>query len=230
MGIIYIAHNIVNDKCYIGQTIRTLEARKTEHLTKKRRTAFSNAVFKYGKDAFEWIVLEELPNEELNDAEMFWIAYYKSIGIELYNLTIGGESTKGYKHTNNAKQRMSTMKMGSSADSSTKERMSATHRKAWENSEIRRRNASNRFKNKWETDRESMLSRKSRKPLSDLEKETIALRSAKTYTLISPEGEVVIIHNLAEFARDNNLRVNNLRRVALGYKNYNSYKGWRLAR
>ena len=75
-----------------------------------------------------------------------------------------------------------------------------------------------------------MLSRKSRKPLSDLEKETIALRSAKTYTLISPEGEVVIIHNLAEFARDNNLRVNNLRRVALGYKNYNNYKGWRLAR
>lgn len=37
MGIIYQCTNLVNNKVYIGQTIRTLEERKKEHLKKENR-------------------------------------------------------------------------------------------------------------------------------------------------------------------------------------------------
>lgn len=37
------------------------------------------------------ILLEEIPDEEANDAERFWIAFVKSSGAELLNLTNGGD-------------------------------------------------------------------------------------------------------------------------------------------
>lgn len=56
-GIIYKATNIVNGKCYIGQTIRKLQLRINSHfcLTDKNDgITFHNAIKKYGKESFKW--------------------------------------------------------------------------------------------------------------------------------------------------------------------------------
>lgn len=93
--IIYKATNIINNKVYIGQTIHTLNVRKAQHERSHEygyKTAFSNAIRKYGKDNFRWEVIYETNSiEDLNEKESYYIKYYKSLVTENgYNLKGGG--------------------------------------------------------------------------------------------------------------------------------------------
>lgn len=97
MGLIYKATNILNNKSYIGQTVKTVEERKKEHFymafNKNEQTYFYNALRKYGKENFKWEILEEnILKEQLNEREIFWINYYNTFN-KGYNLTKGGDST-----------------------------------------------------------------------------------------------------------------------------------------
>lgn len=58
-------------------------------------------------------------------------------------------------------------------------------------------------------------------------KEAVERTQAKTYTFISPEGELVTFTNLNKFARDNNLSAGHLCNVAQGKRK--SHKGWKTA-
>ena len=52
----------------------------------------------------EIIIIEEFQgNIQLNDAEEFWIAYYKGLGCRLTNLTVGGAGANGFVNLNNRK-------------------------------------------------------------------------------------------------------------------------------
>lgn len=93
--IIYKATNIINNKVYIGQTIHTLNVRKAQHERSHEygyKTAFSNAIRKYGKENFIWEVIYETNSiEDLNEKESYYIKYYKSLVTENgYNLKGGG--------------------------------------------------------------------------------------------------------------------------------------------
>lgn len=55
MGIIYKVTNEINDKVYIGQTIRDLEKRKKSHILQSQRGSsyyFHRALVKYGVSTF----------------------------------------------------------------------------------------------------------------------------------------------------------------------------------
>jgi group I intron endonuclease len=96
--IIYKATNKINGKCYIGQTIATLEVRiKRHNNAKNRNTHFSKAIKKYGIDIFKWTILEFCySEEELNEKEQWYIKYFKSFGEDGYNMCKGGNGTSGY--------------------------------------------------------------------------------------------------------------------------------------
>ena len=49
---------------------------------------------------------------------------------------------------------------------------------------------------------------------------------AKTYKLISPDGEVVIVYNMNKFCKENNLYQANMSKVVLGVRK--SHHGWTL--
>lgn len=105
MGVIYKVTNTINNKIYIGQTIRNFDKRKCEHLhqakTNHRSCAyFHSAILKYGHKAFIWeIVFESNDLEKLNEKEIELIKLYNSYGKNGYNLCIGGNSNFGYKHS-----------------------------------------------------------------------------------------------------------------------------------
>lgn len=73
-GIIYGVRNIVNGKWYVGQTVN-FKNRMQDHLRMARyhydRCVFHSAIRKYGKDSFEWTVLESgiKTHDELNERE-----------------------------------------------------------------------------------------------------------------------------------------------------------------
>lgn len=91
-GIVYMCKCKLNNKLYIGQTIRSLKERISEHY-KRGKFYLSNAIKKYGVCNFEWNVLEVCDSQdEMNKKERFWIEHYKSAERgKGYNLKIGGQ-------------------------------------------------------------------------------------------------------------------------------------------
>ena len=92
MAFIYRAVNIENGKSYIGRTsYNRLRQRESTHWwyakNKPHNHPFPNALSKYGRDAFDWIVLEECSKEEQGVREVYWIDKIKPE----YNVTLGGD-------------------------------------------------------------------------------------------------------------------------------------------
>jgi len=113
-GIIYKVTNIVNGKIYIGQTIQTLKYRRNAHLIDKRNCYFHNALSKYGKKNFEWVILEHCSSkEELDEMEFHYIKQYKSNFKQYgYNMTLGGEGTLGIKRSKEYRLKQSIAQSG----------------------------------------------------------------------------------------------------------------------
>ena len=89
---IYCIRNIVNSKCYIGQS-RYLKDRITSHLNcKKGSPLLVNAISKYGKNIFKAEILEICSEDLLDDRERHWIAALDCIKPNGYNLEIGGRN------------------------------------------------------------------------------------------------------------------------------------------
>lgn len=95
--IIYKITNLINNKCYIGQTIKTLNIRKQQHInSSKRDVKISQHLYssfnKYGLENFSFEEIDSANSiDELNEKESYWIEYYKSTDPNLgYNLKGGG--------------------------------------------------------------------------------------------------------------------------------------------
>jgi group I intron endonuclease len=87
-GYIYITTNLINGKKYIGQKRGNFNpSYKGSGI--KLKSAFK----KYGKSAFDSVLLEEVEISELNEKEIFWINHYNAvIDDNFYNLSSGGKS------------------------------------------------------------------------------------------------------------------------------------------
>ena len=91
MGFIYLIQNKVNGKCYVGQTRRKkVEMRWCQH--KNTPGIMKTAFDKHGVENFEFSVICEIPNEELNDHEILEIRERNTLVPNGYNLESGGNT------------------------------------------------------------------------------------------------------------------------------------------
>ena len=100
--LIYKATNIITNKSYIGQTIKSLQQRKSEHKHRAflepsySHNKFYNSIRKHGWDNFIWEIIEESnewSREELDEKEKYYIQFYDTINNG-YNILLGGECSK----------------------------------------------------------------------------------------------------------------------------------------
>jgi group I intron endonuclease len=102
---VYLITNLVNGKYYVGQTVKDIVWRWTQHKSAARRMAerqagcllLNRAINKYGASAF---VIEELARaqspEQLNVLEQLWIAVLDSANYKVgYNRNFGGAGCRG---------------------------------------------------------------------------------------------------------------------------------------
>jgi group I intron endonuclease len=135
---IYILQNKINLKIYVGKTYDP-ESRFMAHLyaasgnTLPNKYLIHRAIAKYGQDNFIFQTIDEFDNEkECLEAEKFWIEFFRSdvnrFGSECgYNLTAGGEGISGFKHSQEAKNKVSIANTGRVFSNDTRNRMSAAH-------------------------------------------------------------------------------------------------------
>lgn len=112
LGIIYKA-TLPSGKIYIGQTISKFSLRISAHIdgaNKKSHhmynTKFSRALRKYKFDVKWEVLLENIPQEDLDIFEISMIKEYDSYHSG-YNSNEGGNGNKGYLHTEETKKILS---------------------------------------------------------------------------------------------------------------------------
>ncbi len=117
MAIIYCATNQKNNKKYIGQTIKTLRQRKAKHIVNalhhNSSFKFHQAIRKYGKDGFEWTIIETVNESIIDERERYNINKFDSLDHG-YNMTEGGQDIRGYRHTEETKKKIGDSMRGRS--------------------------------------------------------------------------------------------------------------------
>jgi|GEM_PF-1883093 len=174
---VYQIKNKKNNKSYIGQTIRPPRRRFLEHKyelnhNKHFNKYLQNSWNKYGKENFEFLVLEETEIKNIDEKERYYINLYGT-----YNFQSGGEGNKKLSEETKEKLRIISKINNSKpevkkviSEASTKrwedetyrtsviermrevanseeslKRYSKNSKKAWENNDSRRKNMSDRF-------------------------------------------------------------------------------------
>jgi group I intron endonuclease len=126
---IYMIHNVVSNKVYIGQTVN-INHRFVQHSGELRRGVHENTALQcdydnYGKQSLRYVVLEMIDKNKdgiLDEREIYWINFYKNLSdYDVYNLTNGGLS--GYKRSEETKKKISLSKTGSYLSDETKEKI-----------------------------------------------------------------------------------------------------------
>ncbi len=124
---------------YVGFTINSLEDRLRGHLgdarkdkeKKKKRHVISwiTQLLRFGSKP-EIFLIETVPFEEWKESEIFWVAYFKSLGCRLTNLTQGGDGVVGW--TEEMKRRVSKAHLGVKRSVRTKEKQSQLKKQFYE--------------------------------------------------------------------------------------------------
>lgn len=105
---IYLWINMINMKVYVGQTQSFYDRMCQYKSGRESDRVIGKALAKYGFDNFEIIVLEKCPVENLDEREQYWMDYYQSYNPEFgYNICCEAGVTRGYRHTDEAKRKMS---------------------------------------------------------------------------------------------------------------------------
>ena len=97
MSIIYVITNQINLKQYVGKTSFSLEKRFQEHIYDSHRNdeytkhrPLYMAFKKYGIENFSIKELEQVPDEQADEREKYWISYLNTYNNG-YNATLGGD-------------------------------------------------------------------------------------------------------------------------------------------
>ena len=197
--IIYKVTNKINNKIYIGQTIRTLEERIKEH-TRKRNSSLYKAFNKYGIENFEIEIIDKCnTTEELNKKEIYWIKYYDCLVPKGYNLCEGGGQTNGYQHREESKIKMSNNR----------------GRYYGENNPFYGKTHTLEQKQKWSKERKG-------KDLSKAIEKSIKSRQRKVINLDTME----IFNSIKEASEKYNLKDTHITRVCKGKRNKTGGYRW----
>lgn len=94
--ILYCILNTVSGSVYFGITSNPIERRYSAHMhrafTENKKSKLYDAMRSYGPESFSLYSVASFDSrEELNDAEIFAIKRGKERGLNLYNMTEGGE-------------------------------------------------------------------------------------------------------------------------------------------
>ena len=107
---IYLITNKINGHMYVGGSVDINRRFKQHQSGNNTDFPIDLAILKYGKENFTYQIITELPADwnVIGQHEKYWIKFYNTLkNPNHYNLTEGGEGISGWKHTLQAREKMS---------------------------------------------------------------------------------------------------------------------------
>lgn len=221
---IYKIENLVNGAVYIGSAVNLSERHRLHRLTLHSGTNHNkhlqNAWNKYGENNFMFSIIEIVHHpHNLIQQEQLWMNYYDVMNVG-YNLCPFAESQLGFKHSEEAKKRMSDAKKGDkhfnygkSLSTETRTKISAARRN---NPQLLRKLS------------EGWMGKNNPNYGKDFSEETrrkMSLAKSLCWEITDPKGQVYIIRNLSQFCKERGLSKGNMWLVAQGRRHH--HKGWK---
>lgn len=195
---------------YVGKALNP-RVRFWGHLSflKKNRKVYSTywlqSVIKKGGSP-EFFIIEEVPNASWQDAEIFWISYFRSIGCRLTNLDHGGKGPSRVSDETREKFRKASMGnqnwTGKHHSQETKDKLSGIV------TEYFKTNV-----NPWKGKTHSADSRMKMRESSS---------TVQWWNIELPDGSFAVIKNLRAFSLDNGL---NPKAMHMAYTHGNKTRG-----
>ena len=113
---IYKITNVQTNMCYIGKSI-DISRRFRKHKNYLNNDMHHNiylqrAWHKYGAESFVFEVIEECDESSIDYLETLYIQKYDAYGANGYNMNLGGEKGRGYKHEDEFKEKQRVRNSG----------------------------------------------------------------------------------------------------------------------
>ena len=89
-GTIYCLQNVVTGRRYVGQTLN-FNRRMGDYAKGRGHGIIGRSIAQHGWDNFAIKIVEEIPEETLDEAERFWIDFLECQSPHGYNITSGGD-------------------------------------------------------------------------------------------------------------------------------------------
>lgn len=209
---IYLITNNKNTKKYIGQTTTSLKDRFSRHCcpSKTSKQLIVKAIKKYGKENFKIYEIDYIENDDLEEAnrkEVFWGLFYNAIFPTGYSLKLGGRK---YAHTSEeTKRKISKSNTGKKFTAEGLKNLSNAHKG---------------FKVTDETKKKLSLIFKGKKAHPNTINAT-KIKTCHKYLVLTPTGDKIIVINMRQFCKENNLFASNMSETL---KKQKPYKGWQI--
>jgi hypothetical protein len=198
----YIAHALL-ERIYLKRYgLRNNKTHKMiwAHLIMKGKNKYYNShLYEAVKQRHSIISSELLKGHSVSEETRAKISYHSRNRSE-ETLRKIGEASKGRKHTEEYKKYMSQVLKGRKKSEETRRKMSES------------------WKGRSSALRGRIMPEEHRKKIGD--------SNAKTYQFLSPEGELVTIHNLTKFCNENKMCAAGFYKLLNG--TFKQYRGWRL--
>lgn len=216
---------------YVGSA-SSIETRWSTHRAELRAGKHHNSILqrswaKHGEEAFEFLVLEEVPAEALLIAEQHWIDLWW--GDKLYNRRRDAASNLGVRHSNEARLKMSraqkAVPMTPAKIAAQKLRVAAITGRQHSDEHREKIRLGNLGKRNSEESIERM-----RQAALDRSKQHVAKITdslSRDWVVTSPAGEMIEVRNLTKWAKENGLQASKLYAVANGHRSH--HKGFRVS-
>lgn len=132
---VYLIQNVVNGKCYVGQTVQKLKRYFDYNVRcalngRDYKPALYAAIRKYGKESFTIRAISTCAEkDEMDKAEKAYIVFFGTRSRKLgYNLTDGGDGTVGAERTDEWKANISKGLVGKTWSAERKAASSAARK------------------------------------------------------------------------------------------------------
>lgn len=130
MSVIYAIRHVESGKFYVGSAVdlyrRWKQHRHSLNAGTHRNRKLQNAWNKYGKSAFEFLVVEACDREHAVLLEQVWLDWTQAVKLG-YNLTPTAGSLLGLRHTGESKAKISAAKTGWKMSDDAKAKISAAN-------------------------------------------------------------------------------------------------------
>lgn len=139
-GCVYKITNLINGRVYVGQTIRPLKKRWSQHVSDAnvgKSMLISRAIRKYGSDGFSIEVVEEcIDQDTLNVCEIQWIMELGTLNGGGYNISLHPGRGPMAEET---KKRISQARMGHPTSEATRKKISVSKKGQCHTEETKRK-------------------------------------------------------------------------------------------